>query len=477
MREWRLTMNENSGVDDSTKITDIEPTCSGQCIFGKCPFVSCIKKMRKTENVPPKTDIQILTQTSISQVDLDFSGFGIAVDIGTTTVVAALYRLETGEQIAVDGKLNSQTAYGLDVISRIKFASENSEGLKTLSSAIVGDINSLFNKFSEYCELSEIKRIVITGNTTMLHLLCGLSPENMGQSPFTPTSLFGIYERSETLGLCCKKADIFLTDCISAFVGGDITSAVLAADLSNLSGVNLLLDIGTNGEVALSVGGTLYVTSTAAGPAFEGATLSCGMAGVAGAISGVEIIDGTIALQTIGNIKPSGICGSGATDAVAVMLEIGIIGENGAFNGGAFLQSQYYTCNEKQSAFSLSENVYITQRDIREIQMAKAAISAGVLALLAEAGKELSDVKTVFLSGGFGNYLNVDSAIRIGLLPQVCIGKIVPIGNGALAGAALALLNDKKLEELEKIVQSAKTVELSTNAYFMEKYVEEMGFL
>ncbi len=433
--------------------------CSGACLFGKCPFDKCIReKQVAREAVKLKATMNIMTHGVMENVTTDGSGFGVAIDIGTTTLVAALYDLKSAKQIACVSCLNSQATLGPDVISRIKYAREIEDGLGKLHRAIVRDLMDLLSQISGDVHVS---RCVVTANTTMMHLFANIHPGTMGVSPFTPQSLFGESISGAMLGLGCE---IKLVKCISSFVGADVTSAILACGMTQKNETSLLLDIGTNGEVALAHEGKLFVTSTAAGPAFEGASIACGMAGVKGAISKVELKNG-LKTRTIADKPAQGICGSGLLDAVAIMLEAGIIDDMGGF------------CDSAESGkFYLTEQVYISQGDIRELQAAKAAIAAGVLTLMHVSGVDYDEVEHVYLAGGFGNFLDPASAAKIGIFPMEVLPKISAVGNAALSGASLALLNEEYFDMSTKVAELGEHVELGHNPYFMEKYIDCMSF-
>ncbi len=435
--------------------------CTGACLFGKCPFDKCIRdKQISREAVKLRAKMNILESGTIREVSSETDGFGVAIDIGTTTVVASLYDLKTCKRISAASCLNSQATLGTDVISRIKFAGEIDGGLAKLNRSILRDLKGLLEQIAQGIN---IKRCVITANTTMLHLLANIPPDSMGVSPFEPLSRFGDCISGNILGIGC---DIKLVRCISSFVGADITSAILATNMTDSEETSLLLDIGTNGEVALCHNAKLVATSTAAGPAFEGASIECGMAGVKGAISKVYIKNG-LQIETIEDAPPIGICGSGLLDAVALMLETGIIDETGAFSD---------TDAVSGGKFYLSETVYISQKDIRELQAAKAAIAAGVLTLLHVSNISYDEIDSVFLAGGFGNFMNPVSAAKVGILPEVVLPKVHAVGNAALSGAILALLRDDYFETGSKIADTGEHVELGHNPYFMDKYIDCMMF-
>jgi len=463
-------------MDESQKV------CTGACLFGKCPFETCIKySQKKRAATQLNVDMQILTAQKLPDIIGDKTGYGIAVDIGTTTVVAYLYRLDTSEQKGITSRINAQTTLGVDVISRIKYCTDIEDGLATLHEAIVKELNSLFAELAdgEKIALDDIGHLVITGNTTMLHLFAGVSPVTMGYSPFTPASTFGFFANASDFGLATRNAKVYLADCISSFVGGDITTAILASGLFDGDDLCLLLDIGTNGEVALGNRHGILATSTAAGPAFEGAQLACGMAGVKGAVNSLYIQNGQVKYTVIGDVEPKGICGSGVIDAIALALNTGLLDETGRIAYKEDVDErlgQFLTEKDGNPAITITDGIFLTQKDIRELQTAKAAIAAGVLSLLHHAGKTIGDVKAVYLAGGFGNYMDPESAVRIGLLPGEAEDRIVPIGNAAGAGAVMALLNDTYRKQCRDIKEAGEHVELGHNPYFMEQYVNCMMF-
>ncbi len=443
------------------------PECRGQCLFGKCPFERCIRA-RKASGGPSaaaqKAGMEILTSAGALPRG-DRRGLGIAVDIGTTTIAAALYDLDAGRPLAVQSCVNGQYRYGLDVLSRIQYSTAEPDGLAALKQTVVSDLNALTDGLcaAALCAPEDVACACVTGNTTMLCLLTGISPASMGVSPFTAPSLFGEWRTGADLGLCVKNADVYLADCISSFVGGDISCAVLRSSMLEKGKKSLLLDIGTNGEVVLFDGSALLVTSTAAGPAFEGATISCGSAAVAGAASHAYLAGGKFHFSVIGGGEPQSLCGSALIDAASILLEAGILDESGRLTSGA-----------AASEYRLSEKIAITQKDVRELQTAKAAVAAGVRTLLHEGGVGFGELDAVYLAGGFGNYMDAESAVRIGLLPASLAGRIVPVGNAAMGGAALILADSENERACARIARMGAHVELGSNPYFMEQYIDCM---
>jgi len=445
--------------------------CTGSCIFGKCPYETCIKHKQGSVHKAIKADMTILTGGSLPSGKTGKSGFGIAVDIGTTTVAAYLYDFSKGECVAIESIINPQTSFGVDVISRIKYCQDKPTGLEELHGAIVKCVNDLIQLLCEKqgIDVLDIAEMSLTGNTTMLHLMGNIDPSPMGQSPFPMPSSFGNEVKSSDIGLV-GDSEVYLTRCMSSFVGGDITSAVLSSHMRDQN-VSLLLDIGTNGEVALFANGELRASSTAAGPAFEGAELSCGMAAVVGAVNHVSVLDGKVTFEVIGGGQAKGICGSGVIDALALMRTSGTMDETGRIEEGPNTIEV-----DDAPAFVIADGIYITQRDVRRVQTAKSAIAAGVLALVHSAGLELEDVAQVYIAGGFGNYMDELSAMDIGLLPPVFADKLKNIGNAAGAGAGMTLLFGEYKEECKKIADASEHIELSTDAYFMDKYIDCMMF-
>lgn len=395
---------------------------------------------------------KIVAWYRMPEISCTEKGYGFAVDIGTTTVVVQLFDRETGRVLAERMAENAQRGYGADVISRIEAC--KTEGVQTLSDRIAGQLERMAAACMAECGVHEIAESVVTGNSTMLHLYEGLDPASLAVVPFDMQSAFGCYSRRTLAG-----APVYLPRCIGAYVGADIVCAILTAGLTR-KGVRLLADIGTNGEMVLARDGKLLCCATAAGPAFEGAGLSCGMPAQRGAIRKVTLKDGAMHWETVQDAEPVGVCGSGILDALAIALQ---------------------TENMDDSGF-LEENielggVTINQRDVRQIQLAKSAICAGLITLLEEAGVPASGVDVFSIAGGFGSSMDLDSAKAIGLFPAGLRDKTDFIGNAALGGAAMLLLNRTIRAEAEKLAADAEEIELSASAAFMDYYVDCMSFM
>ncbi len=394
-----------------------------------------------------------------------FQNYGVAFDIGTTTLAAHLYN-RSGVLLSKTTSENPQAQYGADVITRIGFALESEENAQTLAATVTDKMNLMIANMCVGANISpaEIDNIVIVGNTTMLYLLTKRNPKSLSAAPFEADFLFNCHTGAKELGLCAENAQVFLPPCISAFVGADITSSVLASGMCESNATSLLADIGTNGEIALWLSETqkLVCCSTAAGPACEGAGITMGMSGQNGAIDHVFVTDeNKITAHVIGEAPPTGICGSGVIDAIACLLKTGDIDETGFM--------------ENEEAI-IKAPVIITQKDVRMIQLAKSAICAGIETMLEENAITTSDLTCFYVAGGFGSYLNIDSAAHIGLVPKCAPQKAKVLGNAALMGACAMLLSAEMAQNAVKIVQNAAAVDLSTSSIFNDKYTEGMFF-
>lgn len=406
-------------------------------------------------------EIWLSAQTELSNIALSgqqtFAGiqpmagaYGLAVDIGTTTIAALLVNLKTGEQIATAAKGNAQAQLSDNVIGRISAALSGEA--KRLQELVVADINHLRALVCQNANIkeAEIAHTVITGNTVMLHFLTGRSTKALSAAPFLAEYLFG-----EWLGTT------YLPRCIGAFLGADLLMALIASGLCNRYETSLLSDIGTNGEIALWHKGQLFCAAAAAGPAFEGGGIHMGLGSVPGAIDTVSLRQRNIQVTTIGNKPAIGICGSGLIDAAAAFLDLGIMDETGHLN-------------EKKAY--LTNSVWISQEDIRKLQTAKGAIAAAIGALCDTAGLAVADIQHFYLAGGFGAHMRISSAARIGLIPSSLADKTIPLGNAALTGAAMLLMDQGLIDKSLNIARRAKVVTLSGSARFSELFMERMLF-
>ena len=399
--------------------------------------------------------------------DPAWSGYGVAIDIGTTTLAARLYDRE-GKLLSETSRLNPQSAWGADVISRMEAAMAGNAGkiAQITRRALDGMLTELTNAAS--VKTADIGSVVITGNTVMLHLLTETNVEPLTHAPFAAERLFGEVLTAKELGLTALSSDapVYLPPCIAAFIGADTVTATLASDLCEIPETALLCDIGTNGEMVLWHEGTLYACSTAAGPAFEGAGISMGMSGRIGAIDRVWVRrsangTGEIEAHVIGEGDPVGLCGSGLVDAVAALLDTELLDETGYL---------------EDDPVEIAEPVTIIQEDIRAVQLAKSAIHAGMRTLIHTARLDPDEVATLYIAGGFGSYLDVTNAGKIGLLPEELTDRVTVLGNAALTGAAMLLLCEDLRAVCERLARETRVVELATNPVFVSEYMERMMF-
>jgi len=403
---------------------------------------------------------------------------GMAVDIGTTTVVAYFYDMVTGELLDTESGMNVQRAYGADVISRIDCCIKDEDALSGQHSAIVGQLNGFIEAFTSKNGISpwNILHAVVAGNPTMQHLFAGVSPNGIAVAPFTPSSLFGNDVSAGALGLdISEEAPVFIAPAVSGYVGGDITAGMASACLQKAEKPCLYIDIGTNGEMAIGCREFICCCSTAAGPAFEGAHIKYGMSSVKGAINRVALRGGEVVTETIGGGRAVGICGSGLIDAIAVMLRTGAIDETGRLCDSDEMEEPFASLVTDEG-FRLSEGVYITAQDVREVQLAKAAVAAGISTLLHKKGLGTEDIDRVFVAGGFGAHIDRHSACEIGLLPPELEERIEFIGNAAGAGAICCLLSAEERAEIARIAERCEYIELSADDFFRDEYIEKMMF-
>lgn len=375
--------------------------------------------------------------------------YGFAVDIGTTTIVCHLVNLLNGKIVSTSAQMNAQSSFGADVISRI-----NSD-TKQLQTSIINQLNEMTS--SLMTDIKSVYAMTIAGNSAMLHLLCGIDASSLALAPFCTVFLDLLNTAANELGLnFYSNARVFLLPSVSAYVGADITAAILSSGMTQKKELQLLIDIGTNGEMALGNCDGIVCCSTAAGPAFEGGSIKNGMAGTEGAIFSV---DRNFRAKVIGGTSAKGICGSGLLDLVAHLLESKVIDETG------FMDEDF-----------IIENIAITPGDIRELQLAKSAIAAGINVLFKTLGVTEQDITSLYLAGGFGSALDPISAAKIGLFPNSLVEKAVSIGNAAGSGAVSALASQSAMNDIVDIAKKAKYIELSTTSMFQDEFIKNMMF-
>jgi uncharacterized 2Fe-2S/4Fe-4S cluster protein (DUF4445 family) len=426
--------------------------------------------------------------------------YGIAFDIGTTTVVGMLWDLDNGTLLDVEGRTNPQRAYGADVISRIQYSMMSTENLNTMRDSIIDCMNEMIEEFTIRGVFSgrelrgtgkcSIYAVTIVGNTTMSHLALGVTPESLSKSPFSPVFCSSIQLTGIQSGLHVNpSALVHVLPNIAGHVGSDIVSVMLTTNLRELDGANIAIDIGTNGEILLAHQGKVLTCSTAAGPAFEGASIYQGMRAAKGAIEEVKITIDTVECKVIEGGEAIGICGSGLIDAIAQMLDVGVIDETGrlleeqeALEAGISEGiAKRLVHSEKSHEFILvyrqtKEPIVVTQKDIREVQLAKGSIAAGMKTLMKIAGLMENDITRIMIAGAFGNYIRKESALRIGLLPMVDVERVISVGNAAGTGASMALLSEEASNLADTLARQVEHIELSTSMQFQEEFLDNLNF-
>lgn len=418
------------------------------------------------------------------------SEYGLAIDIGTTTVVVFLVDLVTGQEIDVGADLNGQRIFGGDVISRISIASQSREQLEKLQRTVLATIKGIINKITleSGVQPDQIRFVTVAGNTCMHHLFLGLDPTGLGRSPFQPLVTEPVERPAAQLGLALHpEAIVWVFPVIAGFVGGDTVAAILATNLHEATGNSLLIDIGTNSEMVVRGQGKMSACSAAAGPALEGAQISCGMRAVEGAISKVRLWP-QVEYEVIGNGSPSGLCGSGIVDILAELIRAGLVSKRGKladskeFDGPEFLRERLVGMGH-EAKFVLvpadrngGKEVHLSQKDISQIQLAKGAIRAALELLIASVGVGADSIEQVLVAGAFGNFMDVESAMTIGLLPEWAKGKLVGVGNAAGKGARLALLYGEQRQSAVNIREQVQFLELAGTADFQKAFIKGMLF-
>lgn len=461
----------------------LDSPCGGQGTCGKCcclmdgePVLACQTQVRQNCRIelPETAQIQVLTDGCSADVHPDGQvHYVFAVDIGTTTVAAYLLDGKSGALLAAQSALNPQTAFGGDVISRIQYVLEHPESTQ-MRDCIRNTLCELLEKAAEAAAIQpeEIGEICIVGNTAMHHLLLGIPPKSLTVPPYMPQ----VCERQELKSFLPAAPDavIRILPNIAGFVGADTVSCMAAVAFDTLDRMTLLIDIGTNGEMVLGNGKRRVCCSTAAGPAFEGAKIRFGMRGAPGAIDHVDIVNGELCCSVIGGGHAQGICGSGLLDAAACMLRLGMVSPGGRMEHGS--AGGCWGVLDGQPAVRLRDDVWLTQKDIRELQLAKAAIRAGIELLMKRLEITPEQIEDALLAGAFGSYLRPSSACAVGLIPDVLRNKIRPIGNAAGSGAQLCALSKRAFEHTSVIAGQTEYLELASIPEFQDCFVDCLMF-
>lgn len=405
---------------------------------------------------------------------------GAAIDLGTTTIAVLLVDLRSGETLASAGALNPQRAYGADVLSRVAYAMHG--GAAELQHAVARPLDAMLVEALERAGLPReaLVEAVVVGNTAMTGLLAGADVAPLGEAPYEGAPVVEAVLPAHALGMSTfPSLDLLVPPAAGAFIGSDITAGIAAADIEGRPGATLFIDLGTNGEIVLSADGELVAASTAAGPAFEGAAIECGMRAVAGAVERVWLVDGDVRLGVIGDREPAGICGSGLLDLIAVLLDAGIVEASGRMADEADgLLGERLASRDGVRAFRVDArgDVMLTQKDVRQVQLAVGAIRAGTTLLLQEAGRGTGDVANVVVAGGFGYHVRGEALVRLGLLPAEWAGRVTFAGNTALEGARRALLGSGERERIRGIASRTRIVDLAAHADFQARFLESLSF-
>jgi len=450
-----------------------------------------ISVLQKLPSLLRESDYRVTLTRKDEQVidieagDTSSASYGVAFDIGTTTIAGYLLDLRTGEDLVIRSQMNPQQRFGADVISRIKCVRDRGEeGLEELQRAISTGLNMITRQLILAAKIPQehIYNISIVGNPTMIHLLMGVDPRGIDHSPYIPVLRDEAVVPARRIGLEVNpEGNVWLLPAVSGYVGSDITAGILYTGLHQMDGLNLFVDMGTNAEIVLGNRDRLMACSTPAGPAFEGAGIRYGMRATPGAISHVRLKDNDVSLQVIGQGVPKGICGSGLIDAAAELIRSRHINDKGKMldSPGLAYPDRVDHDDKGQARFLLTNGtapIYITQGDVRELQLAKGAIQAGVESLLKVWGASVDDVDRIFLAGAFGSYVRRESVLQIGMLPPFPEQRIHSVGNAAGQGAKLGLLSRAKWEEVQALVERIEYFELSYYKEFSDIYMQSMLF-
>src|SRR5690349_20252452 len=459
--------------------------------------LAAVRNLSRAMRAGPQVTAVVVDDVLVDVEPGDTSGrrFGVAFDLGTTTVVATLLDLATGTPAAVASMLNPQQPYGADVITRISATMMDDSALDRLSTLAHDVLDQLTGEVCDEggVERGEVYEVALAGNATMTHLALGIDPEPLGVAPFIMASRSFEDLLATDLGVQVHpRARAYVFPALGAYVGGDIVAGALASGMDRDRRIRLFIDIGTNCEILLAAGDRLLATAAPAGPAFEGAAIRCGMRAAPGAVEGVKISDDDVVLQVIGDVEPVGLAGSGLVDAVAAMVAAGLVDTSGRLvaadapglpRGLAARLRQVgqervflLAYRDDQPTDDPARWLYLSQRDIRELQFAKAAIATGWTLLLEEQGLSAADVAQVLLAGSFGSYLSPARAVRIGLVPDVALLRIVSAGNVAGGGAKRALLSVRERAAAQALLEEVHYVELSDRADFNDRFVDRLAF-
>lgn len=464
----------------------MEGPCGGKGVCGKCkvsiagkPVLSCLYCVEQNIEVllPERTSVSDIVSDGFMKAfaHLEQEGYGIAIDIGTTTVVAALYDLSAGKELLSLSCLNGQKTFGQDVISRIHHTIEEPDGLKQLQEAIAEDLRMLTSELllRGGADPQQVKRVVVAANTTMVHLLAGYPPASLASAPYKPAFEGALSLAPEVLKLPVP-CNVDCLPAVASYVGGDITAGMIACGIDENGPLTLFLDIGTNGEIVLSGQKGVYCCSCAAGPALEGMNITCGMRAAAGAIESVSVQDGQIQYRTIRDAAPEGLCGSGLISAIAALRKEEIIRPDGRFANHPLVEKHPQA--GKCVMLDRERDIYLSQKDVRQVQLAKGAILSGIYALLNASGHTEADVENVIVAGQFGAHLAAADLVGCGILPNGWEQIVTYAGNTSKSGAAICLLCPDEFTKSESLVCDAHYIELSLLEGYETLFVDCLRF-
>lgn len=456
----------------------IQSSCGGNGTCGKCKVFDCdnncyilscqtkvLQDMCIVIDKIDNEDISFLKASNLNSIENDSeNGFAVISDIGTTTLAMYLVNLNDGKIIDQYSCLNPQAIYGADVLSRI--AQTQKTSTKALQKCLIDVMNKIIIDFKEKNKITKIHKFYASGNTTMLHIFLNINPKTIGYYPYTPVFLDQKEISGKKIGL--NADNVVILPSISSFVGADITMGVLASEMLKYNN-SLLIDLGTNGEMVLKKGLEMFATSTAAGPAFEGANIECGSGGISGAISKIEYEADKLNIKYIGD-TPKSLTGSAIIDFISILLDHNEILKSGALN---LTNAKFRFENDKIFVY---ENIYLSQKDVRQVQLAKSAIRSGMDTLLQINDIDYNDLDKVFIAGGFGFYINTNNAVKIKLIPKQLVDKIEVIGNSSASGALICALSKKQNKLASEISKRINVIDLNTNTIFNDLFIKNIDF-
>jgi uncharacterized 2Fe-2S/4Fe-4S cluster protein (DUF4445 family) len=485
VRKVYLELTEPDLHDQRSDVTRLRDalTAEGHDMSASVPVLRTLPKALRDSGFKVTAVLAGEHLVAVEPGDTTEECFGVAFDVGTTTLVGTLMNLRTGMAAAVRSTLNGQAPFGADVISRISHAMNGADSIEELRNAVVATMNGILDELYRETGITPERtyEAVVVGNVTMLHLLLGIDPTPISMMPFTPAFMDALSVPASEVGLRIHPAGYIQTlPALGAYVGADIVSGVLATNIAREDKLRVFVDVGTNGEIVIGSSRRTLATAAPAGPAFEGSQIKCGMRATDGAIEGVQLGEG-VELQVIGgDVAPLGLCGSGLVDAVAQLLNVGLLEHSGRMLSAADAPNHPLAARlievEGVRAFLLAEGVYLSQRDVRELQFAKGSIATGIKILMDILGVTASDLEEIFLGGSFGSYLNPESAKIIGLVPDVDVDKIIAVGNSAGEGAKIALLSYRERQVAFELPSRIEYVELSGRSDFNDAFVEVLRF-